>query len=282
MNPTVLAFGSLMLAACCACAAGQSPGPAAPAPGASAPDSTGSASAQAAPPEAAHEAAPPSAAGQTVTTAKPSTPPPVTRYDCGDKAVGVRLEGDVLALEMDGVTHKLEPARAASGARYEGQGPGDMGRLVFWNKGQEATLIIGERTFPPCVERGEVEPEVVPSKLAGTEWIVEAFNKTPLEDDVQRPTLVFDEAQGLAGTTSCNRYAASVTVEGAVLEIGPARVTRMACEPALMKQEGQFLEVIEHVEKYEIRTDGWLVLTARGGKSLAARPKENEAPKPKQ
>lgn len=257
-----LALLSSMLAAGCASSAGDAT---APAPGAATPPAT---------------ASPATPGPDVATTARPVDAATVTRWECGDKPVGVRMEGDVLVLEMDGATHRLKPARAASGARYEGQGQNEMGRIVFWNKGHEATLVIGERTFPPCAEQGEVEPEVAPSTLAGTEWVVEAFDFTPLVDDVQRPTLVFDRERGLAGTTSCNRYSAQVTVEGDVLKFGPARVTRMACEPELMKQEQRFLDVLGAVTKYEIRADGWLVLTARGGKSLAARPRKNEAPQP--
>ncbi len=227
---------------------------------------------------------PPAAAASRPQTgeaaAQPDDAAKTTRFDCGDKAIGVRMDGKVLVLDMDGVSHRLKPVKAASGARYGGQGPGEMGRIEFWNKGHEATLTIGGKAFPPCTEQGPVEPVTgpeAPSKLAATEWMVELLGDEEVEDDEQQPTLDFDKQGGLSGTTSCNRYSAGVTIEGDTIRVSPARVTRMACETELMRQEQTFLDLIGAASTFEIRADGWLVLTTRDGRKLAARPREPEA-----
>lgn len=47
---------------------------------------------------------------------------------------------------FDRQTHELERVRAASGAKYEGSG------IVFWNKGEEALLIVGEEEYRGCTQ----------------------------------------------------------------------------------------------------------------------------------
>lgn len=74
---------------------------------------------------------------------------------CGDRAVRIEPLGDGLALTVDHERVELQPAVAASGARYEAAG--DIGTVV-WNKGRDYRVDW----------RGEALPDCVPDAAAGT------------------------------------------------------------------------------------------------------------------
>jgi membrane-bound inhibitor of C-type lysozyme/uncharacterized membrane protein len=65
-------------------------------------------------------------------------------YDCDDLDLVVRQGQDDLTLHLPDRTVALPRVEAASGARYA------QGDVVFWSKGDEATLEIGERRYGPC------------------------------------------------------------------------------------------------------------------------------------
>ncbi|MGC9455991.1 MAG: META domain-containing protein [Halothiobacillaceae bacterium] len=71
---------------------------------------------------------------------------------CGAKEVGAVFTDEQLLLNLDGASYRLEQAIAASGARYLGT-TSDGQSVEFWNKGDEATLTIGDRSYPRCVTR---------------------------------------------------------------------------------------------------------------------------------
>jgi len=84
----------------------------------------------------------------TETTAEPPAPQDIGSgvpivFDCEVKgAISFHFVGpETIELTVDGVTRVLTQERAASGARYSGNG------VEFWNKGDEALLTIGEERF---------------------------------------------------------------------------------------------------------------------------------------
>lgn len=64
-------------------------------------------------------------------------------FDCGNGGqISVRFTGpDTIELVADELRRQLILEPAASGARYRGDG------IVFWNKGDEALLFVGEEPF---------------------------------------------------------------------------------------------------------------------------------------
>ena len=96
--------------------------------------------------------------------------------------------------------------------------------------------------------------------LPGTSWaLVELDGAEPVADAA--PTLAFAEDGTVSGSTGCNTFTGSVTIEGTALEFGPLATTRMACaDPAVNEQEQAFLLAIEGVNSYTIDEDGRLVL----------------------
>lgn len=87
-------------------------------------------------------------------SSEPSYSDPIdTVFACGETRVEARFMNRRMALFMDGKAYALQQAESASGARYAGR---DLGKAIeFWNKGSEATLTFGDRTYPTCVQAGE-------------------------------------------------------------------------------------------------------------------------------
>jgi putative lipoprotein len=96
--------------------------------------------------------------------------------------------------------------------------------------------------------------------LPGTSWaLIELDGAEPVADAA--PTLAFAEDGTVSGSTGCNTFTGSVTIDGTSLEFGPLATTRMACaDPAVSDQEQAFLLAVEGVTSYTIDEDGRLVL----------------------
>lgn len=76
-------------------------------------------------------------------------------------------------------------------------------------------------------------------------------------------TLEFADGQ-LSGSTGCNRYFASYTLDGKKLTLGPAGSTRMACEEARMAQENAFMTALGKVAAYRLKSGRLELLDAAG------------------
>lgn len=74
-------------------------------------------------------------------------PAPLQGFRCGEVALAVAEEGDELLLALDGAGYRLQRVEAASGARYRRDG---ATAVEFWNRGDEATLRVGESALPTC------------------------------------------------------------------------------------------------------------------------------------
>jgi heat shock protein HslJ len=95
--------------------------------------------------------------------------------------------------------------------------------------------------------------------LGGEEWVVEDIAGRGIVGG-SRVTLAFAEDGGLSGTASCNRYAAGVTIGGEGVSVGQIAATRKMCPEALMDQEGAFFAALASVGRFDIGTDGALLL----------------------
>ena len=74
----------------------------------------------------------------------PAQPGKTLVYECGDYEFIARTGPGEVALYLPGDYLVLGQVRAASGAKYEGDG------VVFWNKGDTATLDLGTRILGNC------------------------------------------------------------------------------------------------------------------------------------
>jgi membrane-bound inhibitor of C-type lysozyme/uncharacterized membrane protein len=111
-----------------------------------------------------------------------ASPPPVEPqarrtlvYDCDDLDLVVRQGKDDVTLHLPDRTVALPRVEAASGAKYA------QGEVVFWSRGDEATLEIGDRRYGPCAIAPERAPwedarlRGVTFRAVGNEpgWLVE-------------------------------------------------------------------------------------------------------------
>jgi putative lipoprotein len=92
--------------------------------------------------------------------------------------------------------------------------------------------------------------------LTGTQWVAVEIDGAPTGNN--RSTLVFDSETHAAGSTGCNRYFASVTLEAEALRFGGVGSTRMACEEPFMAQETRFVTALDAVRRHRI--DGTTLL----------------------
>jgi putative lipoprotein len=104
--------------------------------------------------------------------------------------------------------------------------------------------------------------------LAGTSWtLVSVGGAAVVEGSAAH--LAFGVDGKASGSTGCNNFNGSYTVDGAALTVGPLATTRMACQD-LMVQEAAVLEALAGVSGWEIDADGRLHLT--GGTELVLEP----------
>jgi heat shock protein HslJ len=116
----------------------------------------------------------------------------------------------------------------------------------------------------------------VPSKsdLIGA-WTVESIGERPVID--KSPAyLEFAADDRVGGNASCNRFTGGYTLSDAQLSFGQAASTRMMCPPALMEQEGRFLEALEKVAEVKLENGRLALLDGDGNLLFRASRREGE------
>lgn len=111
---------------------------------------------------------------------------------------------------------------------------------------------------------------VAPSApLENTRWAAQSINGRPV---LQRtPTLEF-AGDRVAGTSGCNRFFGMFTLSGeSGISIGQIGSTEMACEPAVMEQEGSYFAALGAVTGFA-RDEDALVLTGEHGERIVFAP----------
>ena len=98
-------------------------------------------------------------------------------------------------------------------------------------------------------------------QLIGTDWnLVQWEGMTILPNAV--PILAFDES-GLRGTTGCNSYFGTFTLDGAAVTISEVGMTEMWCE-GVMEQEQAFVQVLQAAESLTLNENSLALHTADG------------------
>jgi heat shock protein HslJ len=192
----------------------------------------------------------------------------------------LNIEGDRMTLiTQDGAKRVVTPAPAA-------QRTDAFTRYAARTEGSDITVTVFNRRCKDTMS-GMPHPHVVEvlydgrkltgcggdpaTLLQGREWVVQDIAGKGIVDR-SRTTLNFGADGRVSGGASCNRFTAPYTLTGESLSISPkAAVTMMACEPALMQQEGFFLDVLRNVSRFDIGPDGALILHANDGRTITAR-----------
>lgn len=127
-----------------------------------------------------------------------------------------------------------------------------------------ALLAACTATTPPAPE---APPPAAPDPKVLGPWLVEQARGAPLK--VRGPArIIFGAGGQFTGNATCNRVAASYTLVGEVLTMGPLAVTRMGCPDSLMEQEDRVLTALERAAVARVPSHGFLELVDRDGQVL--------------
>ncbi|MEL6885584.1 MAG: DUF1131 family protein [Pseudomonadota bacterium] len=132
------------------------------------------------------------------------------------------------------------------------------GRNACWKSGDPRRCVVAAYTD----RIAELNMTKDASGLTGTSWQGRriAGDTVPRAIDIN---LAFGTDGRISGTSGCNRFAASVTIDGRNLKIGAIGSTRRLCPEIEMLAERRFLDALERVEGWAIR-NGDLVLFGTG------------------
>ncbi len=97
-----------------------------------------------------------------------------------------------------------------------------------------------------------------PIPLEGTDWHLAAWSgpdgsETEVPPGIRATATIADGV--IAGSTGCNRYHAPCSIDGAAIEIGPAAMTMMACDPERTAVERAFTSALAGVRGWELDGD---------------------------
>lgn len=123
-----------------------------------------------------------------------------------------------------------------------------------------------EPTSEPTAE--PVEKAVVPrDALAGTSWSVRTFGPLRAQTRLVRGTtltLKFGNEGEVSGSSGCNTFTSSYTIEGDTIDIQPPARTRKSCGPLTMRQEYYYLEALEQAIRFTVNGDQLRLIYNRG------------------
>jgi heat shock protein HslJ len=194
--------------------------------------------------------------------------PAVAAMTCGGEGITVVIQRGVARVTVRGRSYEMPQVPAASGAKYEVQGDP---ATSFWSKGRTATLVLAGAALPECTMPPPAgQPQSQPPVLHGAPWTIDQVAGAATVDG-SRTSIEFRPDGSVGGRASCNTFRGRYTLTAERLAIGPLTTTRMACTPPVMAQERTVLEILGDVRRYEIASDGALVLHAADARTLRAR-----------
>jgi heat shock protein HslJ len=132
--------------------------------------------------------------------------------------------------------------------------------------GDRLTIRSGSTTFD-LVPREAVRPD---KELVGTTWVLDTLVDGEVASSMTagapEVTLVFDGKRVVADT-HCNGVSTEYTMVDGRIVFEPGAMTRMACEPEIMRGETAVYDVLSGEATYEL-TDSRLSLTSSSGKGI--------------
>jgi len=158
---------------------------------------------------------------------------------------------------------------------------GSLGTLFIEQLGNAAILFFdgGDLLLDIKFDGGTMRFTAQPSGLAGTAWVVTAYNNgreavVSLLDGTAI-TAEFGADGSLSGSAGCNRYNTSfqTTADGG-FSAGPTATTRMLCPTpeGIMEQEQAFIAALESAATYQVRGDTLEMRTADDALALMFAP----------
>lgn len=113
-----------------------------------------------------------------------------------------------------------------------------------------------------------------PATLLQGEWWVQRIDDQKVTD-AERATLTFGLDGRVSGKAFCNTYSGGYTLTGEGLTFAGIAATMMACMEPLASLEQRFMAVLNKMQRFDITSDGALVLhSADGGTVTSVRAEE--------
>jgi heat shock protein HslJ len=112
--------------------------------------------------------------------------------------------------------------------------------------------------------------------LSGTLWLAISIDEHGVVDG-SASTLQFEADNRISGSTGCNRYFGHVFIGTEEFSVSGMGSTRMACVPALMEQESQFLDALQDARRYGISQTVLILFDESGKPRLTLTPAEPTA-----
>jgi heat shock protein HslJ len=98
--------------------------------------------------------------------------------------------------------------------------------------------------------------------LTAHDWVLDRAGSTPeLAATGSDITLAFTTERSLGGSSGCNTYGGTFTLDEEAIDVGPLESTQMACEPTVMKNETAYVSALERVREVDVTHPNELVLT---------------------
>lgn len=108
-------------------------------------------------------------------------------------------------------------------------------------------------------------------RVVGPTWQLVSLGTEPAGAEA---TLTFGDDGRVFGTTGCNRYFGSYDLDDGDLTLSQVGSTRMACPPAEMAQETEFLRALNGAENVRVQGDRLVLTSADGPLTFRALPSE--------
>jgi heat shock protein HslJ len=106
--------------------------------------------------------------------------------------------------------------------------------------------------------------------IRGTQWHALDVNGVPLAGS--RPLTLRLDGKSVAGNAGCNSFTGEYKMlREERIEFGALATTRMACEPAVMEQEGRYLSILGAAKSFSRYGNGNISIIAPDGRAVRFR-----------
>jgi len=85
---------------------------------------------------------------------------------------------------------------------------------------------------------------------SGVDFAVESIGGVPVIES-SGAMIRFEPQSQVSGSTGCNRFSCSFSIEAKTLVLGPIAMTRRACAPVIMEQESRMSQSLQRVANYK-------------------------------
>ena len=108
------------------------------------------------------------------------------------------------------------------------------------------------------------QAEILAGLVQSSEWTILDISGQAMLAQAE-PTLVFSGGNAVSGSTGCNMFNGSVSLDAAQLSFGPLVTTRKLCPEPVMEQERFVLDTLGQVISAGVNEDSTLFLSTLNG-----------------